>query len=160
MTEKKRFKLSYLLPLFFLIIFIILVFLLFYENDCGNSKTCFDQAFESCDKSRVVLEEDQNKFQYQIIGSKTDSCVVKITITELDPNSRKDVIEKFEGKYMTCNIPQDQTLETGSFLDYEAQNILQYCSGPLKESIYELIIEKLYNVLAENLGEIISQIQQ
>lgn len=151
MNKKRKFKFSYLLPLFFLALFVTLAFLLFYEKDCGFSKECFDSSFKKCEKSKVLLEEDKNIFEYKIIGSRESSCVVKVTITKIDPNSGQEVISSFEGKSMACNIPRSQTFET--------ENILQYCSGPLKEAIYELIIQKMYNLLAENLGDIISQMQ-
>ena len=41
----------------------------------------------------------------------------------------------------------------------EIKDILGYCSGPLKESMYEIMIQKLYNVVAQNMGGIISEIQ-
>jgi hypothetical protein len=151
MKKKKRFNLSYLYPLFFLILFVILAFLLFYEKDCKSSKECFDNSFKNCDKAKVTLEEEKNIFEYRIIGSKSDNCIVKATILQVDPNARKEVIDKFEGKSMTCTLPKSQTFETG--------NLLQYCTGPLKEAIYELIIQKLYNILAENLGDIIASLQ-
>lgn len=151
MKEKKRFKLSYLFPFFFLILFVIVAVLLFYEKDCGFSKECFENSFQKCEKAKVLLEEDKNIFEYKITGSKSNSCVVSVTITKLDPAASKEAVNLFQGKSMVCNIPRSQTFET--------ENILQYCSGPLKEAIYELIIQKLYGILAENLGDIISQVQ-
>ena len=33
-------------------------------------------------------------------------------------------------------------------------NIIQYCTGPLKESLYELIVKRMYELIIVNLGEI------
>lgn len=154
MAKKEGFKISYLYPLLFLVIFISVILLLFYERDCKDSEACFNDAFKTCDKSKVIVEEEKNIFEYKIIGSKENSCIVKITILEVDPNSRREVIENFEGKHMTCTISKN--IE-GNLLDKNAENLLNQCTGPLKEAVYELIIEKIYNLLAENLGEIISK---
>ena len=55
---------------------------------------------------------------------------------------------------MECNVPFEITEITNT------NDIIDYCSGPLKESIYELIIKKMYGVIAQNLGSIISEVEQ
>ena len=58
---------------------------------------------------------------------------------------------------MTCNIPYD-------VLDYvnilEEQRLLSYCSGPLKEAMLELMIEKLYGSIAQNFGTILNELEK
>lgn len=151
MKQKKRFKFSYLLPLLALIIFIGVAVLLFYEQDCKFDKECFDESFSSCKKAKIHIVEEGNIFEYRIAGSRANNCIVKVAMIEVDKDSRQEVIDAFQGKTMTCSIPRSDTFET--------EEVLQYCSGPLKEAILELIIQKMYNILAENLGDIISQLQ-
>ena len=55
---------------------------------------------------------------------------------------------------MSCKIPKTLLAETN--LD-DLDNILQYCTGELKEGILELIIQKMYTLIIDNLDEIVQQ---
>ena len=55
---------------------------------------------------------------------------------------------------MTCKIPKKQLPNTNLI---EMNNIMEYCSGPLKESLYELIIKRMYELVIINLAEIAEQ---
>ncbi len=138
-------------------IFIILTLLIIatavvsnYEKDCGENEECFYQAFHDCTKAKVIAYQNDNTFEYRIIEQQGDSCLVDIKILEVNPDVTEATKEKFQDKEMSCLLPIEEGFTTDQ---------LNYCEGPLKEAIYELTIQKMYNLLAQNLGDIISQMK-
>ena len=68
-----------------------------------------------------------------------------------------ELIDLFEGKSMECKIPIDKIKEIHI---NKMENVINYCTGPLKESIYELIIKKLYGLVVQNIGEILKEVDK
>lgn len=149
--KKKRQKYSNFIPLIFIIVFVLLIFYLSYEKDCGFDESCFNEAFESCNKAKYMSEEEGNLFQYSIQGQKGNDCEVEVTILEVSQEADQETKNLFSGKSMTCYIPENQAFTVDT---------LTLCTGPLKESMYELIIQKMYSILAQNLGDLIFQLQE
>ena len=57
---------------------------------------------------------------------------------------------------MLCLIPKSEL----SLINInEVENLLKYCTGQLKEGIYEIIIKKMYSIIISNLGEILGEVQ-
>ena len=149
--KKKRQEYSIFIPLFLIFIFGILVVYMSYEKDCEYDSICFEKAFEFCDKAKYLNEEEGNLFQYNIVGKKGSDCEVEVTILEVSSEADQDTKDLFSGKSMTCYIPENQAFTVDT---------LTLCTGPLKESMYELIIQKMYSILAQNLGDLIFQLQE
>lgn len=143
-----------------LIAAIIIAFIFFFpgiiKKDCKQDKECFSQAFEECKPSKYLVLIDNNYYSYTIKDKNSDSCILRIKLEKMAVGTPIDLLEKFEGKSMTCRIPIER-LDTEI---EEISNIINFCTGPLKESIYELIIEKLYGLVLRNMGELISQVQE
>jgi len=144
-------KYSNFIPLIFIILFVFVVIYMSYEKDCSYDKSCFDLAFESCTKATYFSEEEGSLFQYTIVGKSRTDCEVEVSVIEVSQNAGQDTNELFLGKSMTCFIPENQEFTV---------NTLTLCTGPLKESMYELIIQKMYSILAQNLGDLIYQLQE
>ncbi|MBS3172390.1 hypothetical protein J4438_02320 [Candidatus Woesearchaeota archaeon] len=121
-----------------------------HEKDCKEDLNCFDQSFSNCQKAKVIAYENDNTFEYKITDKKDANCIVEITLTEVNPTIFDPAIKEFKDKSMTCNLP---------IKDGFATDKLNLCEGPLKEKIYELTVQKMYNLLAQNLGDIISQMK-
>jgi len=124
-----------------------------YEKDCRTDMSCFNDAMELCVPANVISEEEGNIFEYKIRGKEERSCLTTITINQVNSASGQEVIDLFEGKSMTCLVPKGTRVG-------ETNDVLDYCSGPLKESMYELIIQKMYTVVIQNLGETISELSE
>ena len=137
---------------FIVIAILASIIILNYERKCGYDQDCINEAARKCYKAEAFREENSNTLKYQIIGKSGDNCKIKVTITEVNPLADYETKQLFQGKHMVCEIPKDQPIT-------ESKEIIDYCSGPLKESIYELIIKKMYNYIAQNIGEIISNMQ-
>ena len=138
---------------FIVITTIMSILILNYEKDCGFDQSCINDAAQKCTKATVLRVEDANILRYQVLGRSGEDCRIKVTIEDVSPLASFETRHLFEGKSMTCDIPKNVQIA-------ESKEIIAYCSGPLKESIYELIIKKMYNYVALNLGEIISGLEQ
>jgi len=122
-----------------------------YETDCGTDEDCFNRAFFTCTKAKVIGEQNENTFEYRILEERGENCVVSITLVEVNPGLDELTRKKFQDNSMECVLPLSEGFTTDN---------LNRCEGPLKEAIYEVTIQKMYNLLAQNLGEIISQMRE
>tara|TARA_Y100000310_G_scaffold345483_1_gene465510 strand:+ start:862 stop:1305 length:444 start_codon:yes stop_codon:yes gene_type:complete len=146
---KKRY--SNFIPLIFIILFVFVVLYISYEKDCAYDQSCFDLAFESCDRATYFSDEGGSLFQYTIKGSARSGCEVEVSVIQVSQEADQDTKDLFPGKSMTCYIPENQEFTVDT---------LTLCTGPLKEAMYELIIQKMYSILAQNLGDLIYQLQE
>ncbi len=142
--------------IFFILVLgvIIFIFSINYKTDCGEDQSCFLDASKNCRSATVEVKEDNNAFKYQIIDKEKDSCIIEVTATEVygDP----ELVALFSGKQMICTIPNDVLSE--QFIS-DVPDLTSYCTGELKEAMYEFIIGKIYGAIAQNLGDILSEIK-
>jgi len=148
---------------FILIIIVFLIWLLFFSSksvtkkNCGQDINCFDKMFVSCDKAKLTSIYDNNVYEYVIRGSKGSNCVLYVKLRRVGIGSSVETVDMFQGKDMTCYIPKDQLKEI-SFK--EIDDLINYCSGGLKEAVYELIINRMYSLIIANMGEIIDNVEK
>jgi hypothetical protein len=145
LNPKTKLMLIKLIPILLIVLFAIAVFYHSYEFDCGESKSCYDRHMETCKRTKLTTYDEGSTFIYQIERSQGGNCVVEITLASMAEEADQDSQLLFEGKSMTCAIPKGTTFNAET---------LPYCTGPLKEAIYELTIQKMYNILAQSLGDI------
>lgn len=141
---------------FFIIVLGIIVFIFSvnYRVDCGEDQACFLEATKSCRSAVVRVNEENNQFTYQIIDKEKDTCIIEVTATEVygDP----ELVALFSGKQMICTIPKGVLNE---YFISDVPELTTYCTGELKEAMYEFIISKIYGAIAQNLGDILSEIK-
>lgn len=135
----------------FVILIISTALITNYETNCGDNEDCFNRAFYSCTKAKVIGEQSGNIFEYKILEKKEENCLVSVELIEVNPDLDDLTKQRFQDSSMECLLPINEGFTTDD---------LNLCEGPLKESIYEVTIQKMYNLLAQNLGEIISQMRQ
>ena len=58
---------------------------------------------------------------------------------------------------MSCKIPKKELAAT-NFDNFD--NLLSYCHGPLKEGLYEVIIQRMYSLVVSQLGDIVKEAQK
>jgi hypothetical protein len=146
--KKSKKKFSKILPLIFLLLFVIIFILTNYQKSCGYDKDCFDNSLNKCAKAKYFSEEEGSLFEYKITGKSQDNCLINIKLINLE--SQDELKNSFVGKSMTCYLPLDKQVDLET---------IEYCTGPLKEAMYELMIQKMYNILAQSLGEIMHQLE-
>ncbi len=149
MKKKKRDPKVLIIPIIIIILVIIGVFYFSYEFDCADDKSCYNRHLENCKKTKLTVLDEGSTFTYQIKGQDNDQCKVRVTILDMPSETELEVASLFEGKSMDCKVDKGTTFNT---------EILPYCTGPLKEAIYELTIQKMYNILAQSLSDIIAKL--
>ena len=128
------------------VIFIILaaLVLIVSVSGCGSkAKTCSDdacfvEAAKTCAAVSYTKALTDGTVNYVIQGAQGDNCNVDITIQKAAGNTPKD----FEGKSMTCSIPKNK-LGLGVSGKLTSNVDINACSGPLKDSINQLLQQVL-----------------
>jgi len=137
-----------------IIIIIGSIFFLSYKKDCGTDQECFVKEAKICNPAKLNLLKDDNSYYYEITNSLSKECNFAITLTKVS-DSNIEAKQLLEGKTMYCTVPKEGI---DKFDIIKNENVIDYCTGPLKEGIYELIIRRLYGNLARNIGPVLNQI--
>ena len=126
------------------------------KKNCEQDKECFSERLKKCNYARYDAVINNNYYEYIIKGEKKDACILYIELKKMGSGTPLTQIESFEGKDMTCNIPEENF-----DLDLENMNdFLNHCSGSLKEAIYEHIIIKMYGLVLKNMGPIMKELDK
>jgi len=152
-SPRKILRLSLIIVLTIAIIFSLYYFGIIKKN-CKEEEACFDQRLKECKPTNYDAVINNNHYKYTIKGEKQDFCRVKIKLIKMAIGTPKDQITLFEGKSMDCSIPEESLNIEIEKLD----NLLKDCSGPLKESIYEQMITKMYGLVLKNMDEIMEEL--
>lgn len=139
---------------FFLVIATFLLGLI--KKTCENAD-CFKESLRRCSTAKYLQLENFNYYKWTINGKSRNDCEIDIKLVKMAAGTPIDRILQFEGKDMSCRVPLSvlQTTESS-----KVENILNYCTGPLKEAIYQSIIERLYTVIVANLGTAIKELEK
>ena len=137
--------------LFGIIIILIIVILIFlgwyyffeYKIKCGD-KTCFTQSLVECKKAIFVNQDSQTITQYQILGQSNGNCQTNVEIIQVKKGASD--LSSLEGLDMNCFTP------IGSSIMPESNT--KNCHGLLKEAIQEVVINRMYSEIVQNLGKI------
>lgn len=151
-----------LYKIFVVILFlVVIIWLLFHygviKKNCEYDKACFDQYFKECKPAKVTQIINDNTYVYTIKRRSGDYCILKVKLETIGYGTSQDIRELFEEKDMTCHIPISKTAKI-QFSEFK--EILNYCSGSLKEAIYEQMINRLYGLIIQNMGPILSEIEK
>ncbi len=147
---------------FWLIVTILILGALFIAYQLGAfKKTCEDQgcfkdALNNCAYAKFLTTKNFNYYLYTIKGSTNGACKIQVDLKKMAVGTPAEKIEQFEGKAMTCYLSKQELAKMES-IDFDGT--LNYCTGPLKEAMYELIIEKLYTVIIQNMGQVIGAVE-
>lgn len=140
MSNRKKVSTTKLIFLIVLLLIFVFIMLFTFTKDCGNDKACFEESFSNCAKSKLVFEDDGSVFSYEIQGSNNESCVMTIFMDKVSSKSKSYLKENLEGKGMVCEVASD----VGSSL-YEVDEMSSFCTGPLKEVLLRISLERLYS---------------
>ena len=144
------------IPVILILIIVWLVLMIPHKTNCDYDLTCFNEAALQCKPALVNIIQEGNTFEYTVEGIEDNNCILSITVTEVNKETSEETIAALEGKSMECAIP----LETNIVEIQENADIMTYCTGPLKEAMYEIIIQRMYGVIAQNMGSIISEAKE
>jgi len=131
------------------IILIASYFVFFYTKNC-KTETCFNTALSKCNKAKYINDAKDAAWLYKIKGKKGDECKIYVKLLQLKEGSSD--IAGLEGKSMECSLPLGAIKAP--------QENLARCHGLLKEEMQTVIIKRLHSYIAENLGQIGSELQR
>lgn len=141
------------------IVILILTSIFYFSLHIKNCKTsgCFEAAALKCKKAIIKVREANNSIsQYTIKGEKKGNCILNIKLEKIGSLSQ-EMQQKFEGKEMLCEIPKN---EFSRMKIEDMGSNLDYCHGPLKEEIYDVVIKKLYNLVVRDMSSILEEVER
>jgi len=148
--EIKRDVLVILIFVSFLVLGSVLFYFFVLGKSCNNL-ACFEISANKCSPARYNKIYNGNIFYYRISTSFGGICNLEIKIKEFGENTDPELRELFEGKNMYCKIPKG--IFNSEFV--KLGNSIDYCTGPLKEAMYELMIKRMYDLSVKQMGDVI-----
>lgn len=137
-----------------LLLIIISGFFMLYKKDC-KTKECFDEAMLKCERSSYTLNKNNNIYEYEIKWSFGKDCILDVKLAKIAEGSDSETIKLLEGKSMACAIPKTDI----NTID-KMQNLLDFCTGQLKEATYSLIIKRMYSLVLKQLTPIKEELER
>lgn len=122
----------------------------YFRKECNQDKACFNDAFNKCKPAQVVSLRNNNAYVYAIGWQLGKFCELKIEALRIDAGAPQE-FKALKGKSMSCKIPKTML---GNLSVDNFDNLLVYCHGPLKEGLYEVIIQRMYTLVVSQLGDI------
>ncbi len=150
MKRKKKFIFLYFAVLLFILLVIFSYFLLTYPKACNYDEKCFQENFVNCKRARVYKFSDGNLYEFIIVGKRQGKCGVVVKAIDI-PNP--ELKEKLENKKMTCLLDTSYTIN-------EIPEMLDYCTGPLKEALLEIMLKRFYEIFISNLQNITQELEK
>ena len=137
-------KMRWKVILILLVVIIWAIYKMFFSYPTCNNWDCFNSYLENCNRVKFIGESNELVFEYTINGNLNDICKVNVKLLQGELNNQDSI--KLENQEMICNLPK------GAIIVPESD--IGNCHGLLKEGLQDLIIEKLYTYLVQNLGRI------
>ena len=153
---KKRWlkKSTIIILIIFLVIFLMFIF---YRTNCKNDIGCFNKQVSKCSiPAKVIVEREGNIFEYKSKWSVGENCNINVKMIKVGSGFRKELAKEVDGKSMTCKISKEG-LKNDNF--DEITDLVEYCSGGLKEGIYKVIIKNIYTIVLKNMDEFVDDIE-
>lgn len=138
-----------------LVIIIISTVIITSAKNCKSDDNCFNKATQKCSLAKVKTFNNDNLYNYKIIGKKSDNCIIEVTLVSLSESQTKDLREALNERSMTCSIPKE-LFQNKTIKDID--NLNDYCTGPLKEAILEITIDKMYELIVKDIGSLSTEL--
>lgn len=113
---------------------------IFYER-CA-AEHCFIQRATNCERSVYAVNDGGTVYEFKSFWD----CTFKKTVKSVSEYEPEQIKEMFEGKSMECRYSK------GNFDEKWLSTLLgglEKCSGPLKQSLYELVVTQYQMDLGE-----------
>ncbi|MEK6875494.1 MAG: hypothetical protein AABX30_02320 [Nanoarchaeota archaeon] len=124
-------------------------FTFFFKYTC-NDLACFQSHQEKCAKTIFLSQGTEIDWKYSILGKKSGSCKINVELLKVKKGSLD--LMQLQGKAMDCYLP------VGSIASPESD--LAKCNGLLKEGVQEMMINKLYSYILDNVGTINEELKK
>lgn len=125
------------------LVLVYLIWFLFFSYSPCNDLDCFNDRLSKCQRT-IFVGGEKNVFEYKIKGPSKEFCEVDVFLVKGELSFSQ--ARTLEGLEMTCFLLGGVVVRP--------ESDLRSCSGPLKEEIQYLMIEKLHTYISDNLGRI------
>jgi hypothetical protein len=148
-ARRSRHRSERVLPVLLLIVLVILGFLaawmtFVYQAEC-DTFACYQVAMQKCaEKVSYINEEPEATWQYSILGRSGNMCRIEVRL--LQARKGELGLGMLTGQDMTCSY--------GHGVAAYPEKDIAMCRGELRESLQNLVIQKLHTHILENLGQI------
>ncbi|MEK6915516.1 MAG: hypothetical protein AABW89_03170 [Nanoarchaeota archaeon] len=105
--------------------------------------SCFEAHMIKCEPATYINDESEAAWGYDILGNSGINCEVEVTL--LIAKESNFNLRQYEGEKMVCSYSSGQPA-------YPEKN-LALCTGPLKEGLQSIVIEKLYKYIVANIAD-------
>ncbi len=137
-------KVWWVVPLLIVIVLVVAIYFSFVFTPKCDNLACWEKKLAECGRAKYFNEPVDVRWEYKIKGSAGDKCEVEVEAVEIIRGLTKT--QRLEEKSMTCYFPKGAVVVP--------ENNVNLCTGPLKEEMQDLIIEKLHEYIVQNVGEI------
>jgi len=138
-------------------IFIIALFLITLPKNCKSNDECFNNAAAKCSKAKVTTYKNDNLYNYEILGKRENNCLFNVKLEKVSETKTFELKQALEGKRMICSVPKE-TLQSQSLKEIES--LTDLCTGPLKEVLLQINLDKIYEIVVKNIGPIALEIEK
>ena len=145
---KKRLSWKFIVFVLIVVVLIAAMYFTFFFSYSCDRYECLMANLQECKRATLLYEHQDTTWNYAILGQKGSRCEVEVTLLQIKQG--KLDIEKLQGDSMTCLMPLGVT--------QAPEKDISLCSGPLKEGLQDLIIQRLHNYILANLGKIESEL--
>lgn len=146
--------------IFIIIIVLILAFLFYFfgiiKPKC-TTDPCFNENLQKCSPVKYTRLQNNNVYKYTIFRSLGNKCKLTVENKKMATGTDYETISLLEGKSMECKIPKSKASEIE--LD-NMKDLLNYCTGPLKEGMYELLLKKMYALVVAQMSGIVKEAEK
>lgn len=148
-------KIKIIISLLFIILLILFFIYISIPYNCKYDEDCFNERFENCKKTDFYKIINGDTYQFECKGKYKNSCLLNIKMIMANDASDFFVKENMVGRGMICKLPKGdfQTLN-------QINNSLDYCTGPLKESMLEQMIKNMFELIVKDIGPITKDMQK
>jgi len=154
---KKQYHLKTIIAILLVILIVSLVYYSGIIKPTCYSDDCFNKKYQDCSPAQYTKIRNNNIYNYKISRSIFSTCNIKIEMTKTAPGTDIDIKEAIEGKSMKCQIPKQYLTSTNI---NEFENLIDYCTGPLKEGMYNLMLKRMYGLVVSQMGPIINEMEK
>lgn len=139
-----------------LVLALLLFFFGVFKPKC-TTDACFNENLKSCSPVKYDRMQNNNLYRYTISRSLGSTCTLHVKNKKIAIGSDIDFKNLLEKRAMKCKIPKSdlKDMEIGNM-----KNLLNYCTGPLKEGMYELLLKKMYALVVTQMAGIVSEAEK
>ncbi len=127
----------------FVVLFAIAMYFSLSPIQCAGYE-CFQQHMTECSRATYVNEDPEASWLYEIKEKNKEGCAIEVTL--LQAKEGELGLRNLEQQSMVCTYPLGAVA-------YPNRD-MSVCTGKLKESLQNIIIEKLHKYVINNIEDL------